>query len=59
MKLQRARVTPVVRAYPDHFTHDVQIELGSLRFEMTADEAHALADALVDAAEKGGPADAA
>lgn len=53
MRIQSGRVTPVVRAYPLRYQHDVQLELGSLHYEMTAEEAHALADALVDAAEQG------
>lgn len=52
MRLQPTRVTTHVRALPASWNHDVELALGGMRFEMTAPEAHALADRLVDAAEK-------
>ncbi|MBB1030681.1 hypothetical protein G6027_07230 [Dietzia sp. SLG310A2-38A2] len=51
MRTKPGNVTPVVRTHPPHYRNEIVLELGNLHYEMTADEAHALADALVDAAE--------
>ncbi|MCT1639203.1 hypothetical protein [Dietzia cinnamea] len=51
MRTKPGNVTPVVRTHPPHYRNEIVLELGNLHYEMTADEAHALADQLVDAAE--------
>ena len=51
MRIQPNHVTPRVRPLPKSWNHDVQLTIGSVTFEMTTAEAHALADDLVDAAE--------
>lgn len=52
MRLQPTGVDPRVRALPAHYKRAVVLEVGALVLEMSAGEAHDLADRLVDAAEK-------